>query len=167
MIDALADSPQLAAFWRAHSDYNTPANRQTLVQTLRAMMQSPSNSGVKLETLTTPEMLARIFEATKSQYESKQMAVPTAVPIPVPTEESANRVANPQDELPPELEANPLAECQTLPEAIRVQERLAVEAREDYQRRKQVANANLGQSEGQRRMNQTFERVRHERGNLP
>jgi len=158
VIDILADSAALAVFWRAHEDYNTPTNRQTLLRTLRAMMQSEANAGVKLETLTTPEMLTRIFEATKSQYELKQADAPIPVQAAVQTEESAN---------PAEIEPNPLAECQTLPEAIRVQERLAVEAREDYQRRKQVANANLGQSEGQRRMNQTFERVRHERGNLP
>lgn len=152
MIGSLSDNPQLGAFWKAKPEFDTPANRTTLENTLRVTMQNPTNNSVKLETLTTPDMLARIFEATKSQYEANPKR-----PEATPTVEAAN----PHFEQP----ENPLTAATTLHEAIVIQERLAIEAKEEYQRRR--CETNFGQSEGQRRMNQTFKRVKRERGNLP
>jgi len=85
-----------------------------------------------------------------------------AVRFPVPQSFAAPE-SEPEPEIPQSEPENPLVAAQTLREAIAIQERIAIETRERYQRARKDANANLGQSEGQRRYNETFERVSAEK----
>jgi hypothetical protein len=122
------------------------------------------------------ELLNRCYSALAqrhpervSQYQSvdgllavlKSIEDAHAVQFPVP-EPIAAPEPEPEPEIPQSEPENPLAAAQTLREAIAIQERIAIETRERYQRARKDANANLGQSEGQRRYNETFERVRTE-----